>query len=163
MSSHPWKKAKHFRGLRFHVVLSFSFLGPGFPPCRRMMFTLILWVGVWGGGCLGVGVWGWVCGGVWRPATTPSHTVTKVGSMMLPTLQKHMEKHVAAPSLENSGLNLTNSQLSSPPQAAVRTSTRCQSSLTSVQSEVLQHMAPGRKKSLSKLPAKKKTHLHSLV
>ena len=108
--------------------------------------------------CGGVGVWGCVgvCGGVWRPATTPSHTVTKVGSMMLPTFQKHMEKHVAAPSLENSGLNLTNSQLSSPPQAAVRTSTRCQSSLTSVQSEVLQHMAPGRKKSLSKLPAIKK-------
>ena len=42
MSSHPWKKSKHFRGLRFHVVLSFSFLGPGFPPCRRIMFPLIL-------------------------------------------------------------------------------------------------------------------------
>jgi len=119
-------------------------------------------VGVCGWVCGGVGVWGWVCGG---------GCVGVCGDQQLPpltqsprlALQKHMEKHVAAPSLENSGLNLTNSQLSSPPQAAVRTSTRCQSSLTSVQSEVLQHMAPGRKKSLSKLPAKKKTHLHSLV
>ena len=100
------------------------------------------------GVCGGVGVRGcvWVyvvvcgCGCVWV-------CVWVCQSPRL-ALQKHMEKHVAAPSLENSGLNLTNSQLSSPP--------RCQSSLTSVQSEVLQHMAPGRKKSLSKLPAKKK-------
>ena len=43
---------------------------------------VLVCVGVWGWVCGGVGVWGWGCGvGVWRPATTPSHTVTKVGSM----------------------------------------------------------------------------------
>ena len=120
-------------------------------------------VGVWrgwvcGGVCGCVGVWGWVCGDQQLPPLTQSPRLGEAHGK-----KKHMEKHVAAPSLENSGLNLTNSQLSSPPQAAVRTSTRCQSSLTSVQSEVLQHMAPGRKKSLSKLPAIKQSHLHSLV